>query len=83
VLRAADALVQHPGVTPTGVEGYYTTVPNKTPTLAVIPMASAPQKVTRITLGVTLAPPANRTRFESFRDAEFVAGMCAYGVRGP
>ena len=36
----------------------YTTVPNKTPTPAVIPMASAPQKVTRITLGMTLAPPA-------------------------
>jgi len=34
------------------------TVPNKTPMPAVMPMASAPQKVTRITLGVTLAPPA-------------------------
>jgi hypothetical protein len=105
----------------------YTTVPNKTPTPAVIPMASAPQNVTRITLGMTLAPPTraakapksprkisevpdtkiirlasgakaetmrgmtapatsrserslNRTRSQSFRDTEFVAGMSAYGV---
>jgi hypothetical protein len=34
-----------------------TTVPNKTPTPAVIAMASAPQNVTRNTLGMTLAPP--------------------------
>jgi hypothetical protein len=102
----------------------------KTPTPAVMPMASASQKVTRITLGIKLAPPAhavnaprrarkisevpetkiirvvtganaetmsgvaspaaklpadmnlNRTRFQSFRDAEFVAGMRAYGVVG-
>jgi len=36
----------------------YRTVPNKTPTPAVIPIASAPQKVMRITLGTTGAPPA-------------------------
>lgn len=36
----------------------YTTVPNKTPTPAVIAIASAPQKVIRITLGTTRAPPA-------------------------
>jgi len=36
----------------------YTMVPNKTPTPAVAPMASAPQNVTRIMLGMTLAPPA-------------------------
>jgi hypothetical protein len=35
-----------------------TNVPNKTPTPAVIPMASAPQNVTRIMLGMTLAPSA-------------------------
>ena len=42
--------------------GSYTAVPYKTPTPAVIPMASAPQKVTRITLGMTLAPPARGQR---------------------
>src|SRR5579863_331813 len=36
----------------------HTTVPNKAPTPAVSPMASAPQNVTRITLGMTLARPA-------------------------
>ena len=38
------------------------TVPNKAPTPAVIPIASAPQNVTRIMLGVTLAPPARAAR---------------------
>ena len=36
----------------------YTTVPNRRPMPAVIPMANAPQKVMRIMLGVTSAPPA-------------------------
>lgn len=40
----------------------YTTVPNKTPTPAVIPIASAPQNVTRIALGMTLEPPARGQR---------------------
>ena len=40
----------------------YATVPNKAPTPAVIPIASAPQNVTRIMLGVTLAPPARAAR---------------------
>lgn len=36
----------------------HTTVPNKAPTPAVIPMASAPQNVTRIAPGKISAPPA-------------------------
>ena len=35
----------------------YATVPNKVPTAAVTPMASAPQNVTRIAPTLTLAPP--------------------------
>jgi P-type Mg2+ transporter len=36
----------------------HTTVPNKAPTPAVIPIASAPQNVTRIAPGIMSAPPA-------------------------
>ena len=42
-----------------------TTVPNNTPTPAVIPIASAPQNVTRIMLGMTLAPPARAAKSRS------------------
>src|ERR1700686_3859907 len=43
---------------PSSVGAAHTTVPNKAPTPAVSPIASAPQKVTRIAPTATPAPPA-------------------------
>ena len=64
----------------------YTTVPNKTPTPAVIPIASAPQNVTRITLGMTPAPPARVQRTQkreedqrSSRDKDNQGRLRGYG----
>ena len=40
----------------------HTTVPNRAPTPAVVPMASAPQNVTRIAPCATAAPPARAAK---------------------
>src|ERR1700730_4110606 len=57
-VKKLDGIGMQSQFAPASFGSAYTTVPNKTPTPAVIPMASAPQNVTRIMLGMTLAPPA-------------------------
>ena len=57
-VKTLDGIARSSQVAPASYGSAYTTVPNKTPTPAVIPIASPPQNVTRIVLGATFAPPA-------------------------
>ena len=57
-VKTLDGIARSSKVAPALYGSAYTTVPNKTSTPAVIPIASAPQNVTRIVLGATFAPPA-------------------------
>jgi len=70
------------------IDPAYTTVPTRAPAPAVMPMANAPQKVTRIAPGNTRAPPRHpgaRGRAARFPDTKTIrpaAGVMAVTRRG-